>query len=452
MKLRYSFRPLVIGLLGLVLPLEASTGAQAKYVRSADSHSFTVFMKEGGWCWFQDPRAIVQDGKLVLGALRGNDSGAASVGVFDLGQMKSVGSTVLHDAFNRDDHNVPVFYQRPDGSLLAMYARHSKDFRHHYRISKPNNPIEWGEERIFEHDYPTAGKVTYMNLLPLADEGKLYNFYRGIEFNPCFVTSTDDGETWSNPTHFIKSELEGRHRPYVRYVGNGTDTIHFSFTDGHPRNFSNSVYFAAFRKGKFYRSDGSLIKDLKADGPLRPSEADRVFQGGKGGDPGGPVHEDQRGWTSSIELDADGHPHIGYSVHLTNEDHRYRLASWNGKRWIDREVARAGHCLYERESSYTGLITLDPGDPSTVVISTNVDPTSGKDSGARHEIHRATIGADDDIGSIEWKAVTKDSPVRNLRPVIVRGNGYRVITWLRGDFRTYTDYQMDVVGVVEKLK
>jgi hypothetical protein len=202
-------------------------------------------------------------------------------------------------------------------------------------------------------------------------EGKLYNFFRGIDWNPCFITSMDHGRTWGEPTHFIASELEGKHRPYSRYAGNGSDTVHVSFTDGHPRNFGNSLYYAAFRGGNFYRADGQLLKSLER-GPLRPSEAERVYQGS--GNPERRADQSAIGaaWTSCMALDADGHPHIGYSLYLSNADHRYRIASWTGERWVDREVAYAGRCLYDRESSYTGLITFDPVDPSVVFLSTDV--------------------------------------------------------------------------------
>lgn len=32
-------------------------------------------MYNAGWCWFQDPRAIIQDGKLVIGSVAGNGIG-----------------------------------------------------------------------------------------------------------------------------------------------------------------------------------------------------------------------------------------------------------------------------------------------------------------------------------------------------------------------------------------
>jgi hypothetical protein len=413
---------------------------------------FTTFMEDGGWCWYQDPRAIIHDGKLFIGAVKGHGDGEALVGIYDLKAGKPLGNFVMHENFDRDDHNSPVFYARPDGSVLAMYARHSREKYHYYRISDPKDCTHWSEEMRIDHTatLPERDRVTYMNLYHLSKEGKLYNFYRGFEFNPSFVTSTNHGLTWGEDTHFIKSEVPGYQRPYARYAGNGTDTIHVSFTDAHPRDFGNNIYYAAFRGGKFHRADGSLIKDLKADGPLRPSDAELIFRGsGVKTDGKGLGNAPDAAWTSSIALDAAGHPHIGYTLYRANHDHRYRIASWDGRKWNDREVAFGGKCLYPQEASYTGLITLDPLDPAVVFISSDVNPATGKDLGGMHEIYRARVGATDDVTAIHWKAVTQNSGIRNIRPVILREGDHRVVLWNRGKFNTYTDYRLDTVGFVE---
>lgn len=425
------------------------------YNRAEDVHGFTVFMEEGGWCWYQDPRAIIHNGYVIMGSVQGHGDGSALIGVYDLKQQKRLGNFVANAKFDHDDHNCPVFYSRPDGSVLAMYALHSRDKLHRYRISDPFDYTKWGPEEQIDYSgvFDRNDNVTYMNLFPLSKEGKLYNFFRGIEFNPTLVTSADHGTTWGQPVHFIKSEVKGRQRPYARYVGNGADTVHVSFTDGHPRNVGNSIYYATFRDGKFYKADGTFIKDLKKDGPLLPSEAECVYTGsGQATDGRHGQSAPNSAWTSSMSLDEKGCPHIGYTLYLSNDDHRYRIASWDGKKWIDREVAYAGKCLYTHESSYTGLITLDPMDPTAVFISTDVDPTTGKDSGGKHEIYRATVGADDDVASITWTAVSTDSPVRNIRPVVLRDGDTRVVLWNRGEFRSYTSYQMDSVGIVEKVE
>ena len=44
--------------------------------------------------------------------------------------------------------------------------------------------------------------------------------------------------------------------------------------------------------------------------------------------------------------------------------------------------------------------------------------------------------------------VTKDSTGDNLRPIIPKlSDGKTAVLWLRGDYRTYTDYSLKVVGI-----
>lgn len=435
-------------------PARLAASVSAAPTPTADTAArvrLTTFMRDAGWCWYQDPRVILHQGKLFIGAVKGNGDGEALVGIYDLRAEKSLGPFVLHEKFDCDDHNSPVLYARPDGSVLAMYARHSREKFHYYRVSDPQDCTRWSEEKRIDHTatLPERDRVTYMNLLPLSAEGKLYNFYRGFEFNPSFVTSTDDGLTWSEDTHFIKSEVPGYQRPYARYAGNGRDTVHVTFTDAHPRDFGNNIYYAAFRGRAFYRADGTKISDL-ADGPLKPSAAERIFRGSGVKTDGATLgNAPSAAWTSSIALDTQGRPHIAYTLYLSNDDHRYRLALWDGKKWIDREIAYGGRCLYAKEASYTGLVTLDPVDPTQVFISTNVNPSTGLDFGGRHEIYRAKIGPLDNLQTVKWEPVTHDSSVANLRPIIVRDGAQRVVLWTRGVFRTYADYDLEAVGFVE---
>lgn len=403
-----------------------------------------TFMYNGGWCWFQDPRAVIHGDKLLIGGVAGNGPGDAAVGVYDLRKDVLWGRTTVAEEFDRDDHNSPVLYPRQDGSLLAVYARHSTENIHYYRISDREDYLVWGGERVISHDDP----ATYSNLLKLSEEDTLYNFYRGIDWNPSFVTSADEGDSWGRTRHFIQDELNGVQRPYARYASNGADTVAVSFTDAHPRDFGNSLYYAEFRDGNFYRADGTLIKNLDRDGPLRPSEAEEIFEGGGGGFRGMDASAEKSAWTSSIELDEQGHPHIGYTLYLSNTDQRYRLASWDGKQWIDREIAFAGTPLYEVEASYTGLVTLDPADPGHVVISTDVDPSTGQALEGTYQVFHAHIGPSDTTETIRWERLSDDSRRDNIRPIVVSGNDRRAVLWLRGQYNTYTDYHLDVVGIV----
>lgn len=416
-------------------------------VEASDSETIT-FMNDGGWCWYQDPRALIHDDKLVIAGVSGQ-TGDVKVCVYDLALNRNLGTLVLDAQFERDDHDVPALYARPDGSLLAMWAKHGSEKIHYYSISAPDDYLDWGPIREFHHEYEERWGVTYMNLYFLEKEGLLYNFFRdGRTYNPTFITSADQGETWGNRTHFIADEVGGRHRPYARYLQRDANTVGISFTEAHPRDFGNSLYYAEFRKGTFYTVDGQKIKDL-SEGPLVPAEAERLYLG-SGNTRKGEGFESvpNSAWTCAAVSDSNQYPHIGYTLYLNNDDHRFRLASWNGRRWNDREIAYAGKCLYPRESSYTGLMAFNPSDPSKVFISSDVDPASGKDHGGLHEIYSATIKPRDNVSTISWKPVTSGSDYRNLRPICVAADGYTVLIWLHGPWNTYKDYATDVVGLV----
>ncbi|MEM1107615.1 MAG: BNR-4 repeat-containing protein [Planctomycetota bacterium] len=410
----------------------------------------TTFMKAGGWCWFQDPRAVIVGDQMIIGGISGR-TGDVRVGVYDLEGNTSIGEVVLHPGFERDDHNTPAFYARPDGRLLAVYAKHACEPRHYFRLSEPGDFLDWGPETTYEHpvneNQPTG--VTYMNLYTSAEQGRLYNFFRnGPDFNPWFISSDDHGETWGHRTHFIDDGLPVRARPYTRYVQRDEDTIGVTFTEAHPRDFGNSLYYAQIRNGFYERVDGTRIKAL-ADGPLLPAEADLIYRGS--GDYGDDRHDrsvPNAAWTSSVVTDRNGWPHIGYSVYLSHGDLRYRIASWDGQRWNDREVADAGGFLYPIKDSYTGLITLDPNYPMQVVISTDADPRTGEPLGQPHQLFVGSVGPQDHRETISWRPLNSDSDHRQIRPMFVTGGGYRVLLWMRGRYTTFQDYDVDIAGHV----
>lgn len=409
-----------------------------------------TFMEDGGWCWFQDPRAIISKGKLVIGGVSGQN-GDIKISVYDLAENHWLGTKVLDPEFERDDHDAPALYVRPDGGLLAMWAKHGNEKIHHYALSSPDDYLEWGLRRRFIHEYEEPWGVTYMNLYPVSRDELLYNFFRdGRTYNPTFITSADHGKTWGDRTHFIADEVGGRHRPYTRYLQRDADTIGISFTEAHPRDFGNSLYYADFRDGAFFNVDGAKIKDL-SEGPLTPAEAERIFQGGDTKRKSETYESvPNSAWTCATASDARENPHIGYTLYLNNDDHRFRIASWDGAQWIDREIAYAGKCLYPRESSYTGLMAFDPRDPTRVFISTDVNPSTGRDLEGTHEIFSADVKLNDSTASIQWNPLTANSEERNLRPIVVAGEGYKVLLWLQGPWNTYKDYNSDVVGQVLK--
>jgi len=408
-----------------------------------------TFNDNGGWCWYQDERVIVNNGKLIIGSIASsagydgaNRKGDVEVVTYDIAASTLARFTLL-DNFQADDHNTSAFLVRPDGRILAMYTAHNSDVYVRYRIT--NNAGDTGSWQA-EQSYTAAARVTYSNLFRLSSTGITYNFYRGENSNPNVLISSDDGSTWSYGGRLIKIGT-GSVRPYVKYTSNNIDKIWFTYTDGHPYNVAdNNIYVAYLQGTDIYNAYGADIGNLSASEGIAPSAGTMVYDA--------PADGSQRGWTSDICMDPNGYPVLGYTTRMTNEDHRYRYARFNGSTWTDRQIAYAGQCLYTAQNDYTGLITLDPQNPNIVYISTNADPVTGSPlislaDGQRHwEIFRGTTA--DGGASWAWEYITKNSTVDNIRPVVpIWDNPQTILLWMRGIYSTYTSYNTQIVGMFD---
>lgn len=347
----------------------------------AEVPAAVTLKRNGGWCWFQDPRAIVlRDGTLVFTSLAGDDGAGSDAGDLWLTSWKpgtpAARHFELHDRFHRDDHDVAALLERPDGRVLAVYGKHGNDPLQRWRISTTPGTATWSPERTFD----TGAGYTYSNLYQLpAENGRIYNFSRTRGFNPNCTISEDHGETWSYGWRLMSwtaedlknnaaaSGIDGR-RPYVRYASNGRDAIHFITSEDHPRAFDNSIHHGFYQNGKLRDSSGAILGEPGFDGSskLRPDSFTRVFQGGP----------DAVAWTVDLEISAENLPVALFSVQRggaafrgkrgaegDGADHRYHYARFDGTRWHVHEIARAGSRLYAGEDDYTGLAAIDPQDP-----------------------------------------------------------------------------------------
>jgi len=63
----------------------------------------------------------------------------------------------------------------------------------------------------------------------------------------------------------------------------------------------------------------------------------------------------------------------------------------------------------------------------------------------------AVIAGETTDGGRSWRfePVTRDSALDNLRPIVPRTNrADEVLLWLRGTYRSYTDYSLEAVGLL----
>jgi hypothetical protein len=457
-QVRYRIRRTILsGFLAAVLAV--SLVAQ---LSASEPKKVIVLNDDGAWCWFQDERVVIDSGILLVGSVANGTHDAARKGdidvvTYDLTTGK-IERHVLFDQLEADDHDAPALWIRPDGRLLAVFAKHGPENRFYYRLTRSADPTDWGDVQTFSPS--PSSRVTYSNLHFLSAEnegrGRLYNFYRGLDasFKPSYAFSDDEGKTWSSGNVVIDVPLKFRHRPYVKYASDGRGMIHLLFTDGHPRNFDNSVYHVGYHDGMLRTSDRAPIREL-TKGLRDPNEGTRIFRG----------DADNVGWVSDTHLSEDGHPYVVFSVQKNaaglksgaasaGQDHRYHYAWWDGRKWHDHEIAYGGTRLYAGEDDYTGNICLHPDHLDTVYISTDADPASGKPliSSADHRRHYEIFrGKTADGGTTwRWQPVTHNSTVDNLRPLVPKWNCDKTaLLWFRGTYQTYRNYQTEIVVLIE---
>ncbi len=414
-----------------------------------------IFNDNGGWCWYQDERVLVHDGKFIIGSLAdgsgtgGNSrDGNVEVTTYTIASEDSERNILGHPA-GGDDHNTVAFLLRPDNRYLAVYASHGDDRLMRWRISQPGNSTSWSAEKTID----VGDGNTYSNLYRLSEEnngnGRTYNFHRGRGYNPNCMISDDDGDTWTYGGRL----LQGSGRPYVKYTSNNRDVIHFTNTEQHPRDYNNSIYHGLVRNGRIYNSSGTEIDNNLFDesGPS-PTAPTLVYRG----------NADNVAWTSELHLDVDENPYMGFTVQKNSaglptgrggDDIRYHYARWDGNTWNQNEIAYAGSRLYSGEDDYTGNMALDPDNPNILYISTNANPETGEalrssaDNRRHYELYKGTTR--DNGENWTWTPITENSTTDNIRPIVPKWNrDSTALLWMRGTYRSYTDYDCDIVGII----
>lgn len=444
--------------IGLKVVLLAWSAGSACVTRAEVVAQPIVLNDNGGWSWFEDERAIVDPvaGMILVssvadssGAGGGSRNGDVDVVALNL-STKEIQSYVLHSRLQADDHNSASLYIRPDGRYVAMYATHGSDPWSRYRIStNPHDASAWGPERRFNNGAGT----TYSNLHYLPNDnggaGRLYNFTRTNSYDPNLLISDDQGDSWSYGGKLL-TEGGGGDRPYVRYFSDGVK-IHFITTERHPRDYDNSVYSGYIQNGQLFGTAGNLLdSNLFNNSAVAPNQLTPVLPTGTIVDGKSMRH----GWTVDVAIADDGSPVAVHQARANNDstNHRFLYSRWDGVRWTTNPLGYAGSFLYNSENDYTGLVAIDPDDVNTVYLSSEVHPQTkaqliGADGLRHYELFR---GVTTDNGqSWDWTPLTFNSTEDNLRPIVPKWDADNTaVMWLRGDYSTYTNYNLKVVGLV----
>lgn len=399
---------------------------------------------DGAWTWYNDERVILYGNVFYASYVKSD--GKTALTAFGLDVMPSCHARkelILSTWAQKDDHNCGAFLPLKDGRLLVNYGTHckTKSFYQRKLTLSRFNEAKMSDEQSFE-EVETPRGLTYQNLHRVeAENGRIYNFFRGNNFNPHFVTSDDEAETWSEPVQLIRVG-EGSQRPYIKYSSNGKDRIDLLYTDGHPRGCKqNNVYHMYYKDGAFRTSDGTVIRTMAElqGNPMKPQDGTLVFDGST---------SSGRGWVWDLEYDQNGQPFGAFISSPSGNmgtDMRYWTARRVDGKWTAEQVAFAGSNLYPKEQHYAGGIALNPANDQEVVISADVNPQTGKPLPKRiYQLFKGTKNLD----GWTWEQLTHDPVNNHLRPVIVRGK-QNALFWFSGQYRAYTDYDCSIMMSLE---
>lgn len=354
------------------------------------------------WSYFGDPRAVAYRNWIHTGCI--STDGRAQLDQYNLETGRSRLLTLFR-GLEVDDHNNPSLILFRD-KLYAFASEHAgyvyprdRDSRMEYRVSKRDGGLgrKWGGTRRVPLEAGCGLGYTYPN--PVVSGKRLYLFMRGPCWYPYFA-STKDGKRWSRPRTLVLGPTGSgprNVRPYAKYDTAPDGSILMTFSDGHPGSYKNNLYYMRFKRGRFYKADGSVIGSTR-DIPFRLSELDIVqrYSASKG-----------RPWPMDIAWGPDGVPAIVYSSRVGYDD-IFRYARWNGRKWVTQPIAPAGGSLFGYRN---GGITLNHADPRWVVLTRLI--------GSGHEIELRHTG--DEGRTWETFQLTHDSEVLNFRPVFPRG-------------------------------
>lgn len=393
---------------------------------------------DGAWCWFSDPRAIYDGDRIVTGWVK--TDGTIEAAAFDP-KTQAIQTQVLYPELEPDDHDNPAFVTTADGHLLAAYTTHSgPDGFFLQRTSKGSDITSFGEPvEISLLDSTELEKfpkvhVTYANPYRLtAENNRIYCFGRWTGYKPNMMWSDDNGLTWTTSKVFITNEpFDPNNRPYAKYYSDGESKIHIIFTDGHPRvEPTNSVYYAYYEGGAFFRADGTKIADMNTI-PFEPKDADVIFQSNE---------QEGRAWIADVAQDENGQPVVLYTKSPEETDHRYWYAKYDGTKWFNYEICAAGKWFpqtqegkTEREPHYFGNMTLNPNNTNVVYLSREVNGV--------FEIERRETKDNGQTWAVE--AITQNSELDNVRPYIPRygKKGREIVFWMENrKYIHYTNYE-----------
>ena len=409
-----------------------------------------TFVEDGGWCWYQDERVVVDTKakKLVIGSLafKSSRSGNAEATIYDLATGTKVGPTKLGKP-GVDDHNTAAFAIRPDGKYAATWAAHNLECKTYYSVY---DGTAWSAQKTFDWTSLGCGSnwhVTYNNMWYFGTD--LFNFIRSLETSPNYLISKDDGASYSYGGRLTSTPQVGYVAGYYKYWGNNKDRVDFLATQAHPRDVDTGLWHGYIQDGKVYNSSGTVIDSNIADKDAKNVDSyTPVFKTGSSLNGVKLEHA----WNHDIVRYDDGSVAILGQARVSgtgsdSPEHVTFYGRWDGTAWKLTYLVKTGPKLYGDEQDYTGLSALHPDNPHIIYVSSIYDPSDDKTKTSKREIYQGVTC--DNGATWKWVPVTKGSSEDNIRPVVPKWDAsHTALLWMRGTYTTAQNMTMNIVGTI----
>jgi BNR repeat-containing family member len=422
----------------------------------APTEKLVTFNDNGGWCWYQDERVLVDttNNRLVVGSIAsgGSRNGNTEAVVYDL--AAKTGKTTVLNNLSVDDHNAPAFAITGTGTIAAVWATHRLNCNTYFSTLSGST---WSATKTYDWTpqgcpWPGAdtNMITYANpWLMSSESNRLYSAVRSVDTSPGVLSSSDNGGSWSYYGRLTASPQTGYVAGYYKYWGNGVDRIDWVGTEAHPRDDDNSLWHGYIQGGKVYDSLGNVVDSTLGDGTAQDvSKYTQVFKTGT--TINGVVLNHM--WNHDIVRYADGTIAVLGQGRVNgtgtdDPDKRIIYSRFDGKSWTTTYLVKGGHKLYADEQDYIGLSALDPDNPTIIYVSTPYDPRDDTTMSAKHEIWQGTTC--DNGKTFSWTPVTQNSTADNIRPVVPKWDAsHTALLWMQGTYTSAQSYNMKIVGLV----
>ncbi|MBE7067020.1 MAG: hypothetical protein E7385_05660 [Ruminococcaceae bacterium] len=392
----------------------------------------TTFAEDGCYTWWTNALALRYVGakdQTYLSYV--NEFGQMSLASYNH-ETGTFAFNTLAD-FETDDHNSAAITVLPNGKILAVYARHSKDKVIRWRISDNTEDItSFG----YEQTIPSEGMVTYIQIHRISDtEYRIFYRYSMSSWSTRVYNWVED--TWTDEIVWL---YEPQGKQYYLWTQEDKQEGKINvFMTAHPVNGPDqNIRYGYFdQNGDIYTTGDKFVGTLNKEDVLvpNPRNFDIVYEAKEG--------EHTRLYDVSFMGDEVA---VMYGVGYDGYDSTYYYAYYDDAKsaWVNNEICKSGEAAVTG-NMYFGGVSFDKKDMTTIYVTRRndegkfcIEKWKTNDYGATWEVLKVIDTAEKRLETI-------------MRPIIPYNTHDDIdVIYIKGVYPTYLTYDTDIVFYADK--